>query len=427
MPYYPSVFRWLVTTVLLLTACQSTLEIIARSKQDGAAVDADSTDSEVGTSADADADVDDDIEEEPDSDLDADRDLDDEGDTDGDVVTSTVGMAAGGYHSCLWNDGAAWCWGANNNGQLGDGSRDTSPLPVRVSALSDVVGMTASDRSGGTTIGHSCAWNSDGDGWCWGSNNHGQLGDGTRNGSREPLPLDLSNVAGLSAGADHTCAWTLEGSAWCWGLGDEGQLGNGVGDERLVPTEVPFVANVTLMSAGVATTCAVERSGSVLCWGLRLGMGGNESPTVVSGPDDAVDVSVGEGHACIRERDASLHCWGWNDYGQLGIGTTEPSPFTNEVDLPPIENASAGGTLTCAVSSGDVSCWGFQVGDPMGEIHVYPFAVPDLPDIEGAVAGYQHGCAYSHDGSAYCWGINTYGAVGNGEYRGELSPVPVLF
>jgi alpha-tubulin suppressor-like RCC1 family protein len=157
-------------------------------------------------------------------------------------------------------------------------------------------------------------------------------------------------------------------------------------------------------------------------------MGGEEDPTVVSWgtADQAVGVTVGEGHACLWQADGALYCWGWNDFGQLGVGTRTLATYPVEVDLPAIEGASAGGSLTCAVlPGGEVVCWGFQVGDPMGMIHEDPFPVPGLPAIADVATGDEHGCVRARGGGAWCWGTSTYGQLGNGAYRGEPAPVPV--
>src|SRR5690606_13204900 len=124
-------------------------------------------------------------------------------------------ITAGYQHTCaLTTTGAVWCWGRNGFGQLGDGSTNTQPAPVQVSGLpSNIITITAGDQ-------HTCALTDTGAAWCWGYNQYGQLGDGASN-SPETTPVQVSgfpsDVTAIAAGSWHTCALTDTGDAWCWG------------------------------------------------------------------------------------------------------------------------------------------------------------------------------------------------------------------
>ncbi len=143
-------------------------------------------------------------------------------------VVSVTGIAAGWFHSLAWEaDGSAWAWGANWDGELGNGSVDGNvnlahPVPGAVIGLATGVQRLAAGAY------HTLALKADGTLWAWGRNLQGQLGDGTT--SSVPVPEtvpSLANVAYMAGGWGHSLAVTGEGRVWAWGLDDAGQLGDG--------------------------------------------------------------------------------------------------------------------------------------------------------------------------------------------------------
>ena len=155
----------------------------------------------------------------------------------GEITWAT--LAAGGRHSCgLSTAGAAYCWGWNAFGQVGDGSTATRLSPVAVAMPNGV--SFASIVSG---FYHNCALTADGAAYCWGFNDHGQLGDGTTSNRAAPvLVAGGVRFASLSAGVDHTCGMTTLGAAYCWGNNADGELGDGTTADAAVPTAVRFAA-----------------------------------------------------------------------------------------------------------------------------------------------------------------------------------------
>ncbi|MBI5383045.1 MAG: hypothetical protein HZA90_00005, partial [Verrucomicrobia bacterium] len=178
---------------------------------------------------------------------------------------------AGQDHSCvLQADGRVQCWGGNQYGQLGDGSNRNSSAPVAVAGLEKAVGLTAGRF-------HNCAVTETGKIWCWGSNAAGQLGNsaapaehcgfwsGRQSCSTTPLAVTgLSNAELLSAGGYHTCALS-NGRALCWGSNEWGQLGDGSQRNSETPVAVVGLEDVIGVSAGVYHTCvAPGRDGPLL-------------------------------------------------------------------------------------------------------------------------------------------------------------------
>lgn len=149
-------------------------------------------------------------------------------------VENAVGITAGDRHTCaLLDDGTVSCWGNNSAGQLGVGNTSASPSPLRVRDLDRVTHIT----SGPSSARHTCALRDDGGLWCWGANDHGQLGDGSTDTRLVPV-LVATDVVSVSAGAASTCAAWRDGSIQCWGRNDQGQLGDGTLGPRSAPTPV---------------------------------------------------------------------------------------------------------------------------------------------------------------------------------------------
>ena len=186
---------------------------------------------------------------------------------------------------------------------------------------------------------HTCAILDDGSVSCWGYNSNGQLGDGTTTNRNTPtqtssLGTDRTAVA-ISTGQHHTCAILDDGSVSCWGDNDYGKLGDGTTTDRNTPTQTSSLGTdrtAVAISAGDYHTCAILDDGSVSCWGYndygQLGDGtttDRNTPTQTSslGTDrTAVAITAGDYHTCAILDDGSVSCWGYNSYGQLGDGTT---------------------------------------------------------------------------------------------------------
>ncbi len=155
------------------------------------------------------------------------------------ILTGAVAIGVGEKHSCaVKSDGSVWCWGHNNEGQLGDGTTTNSLVPVSVSSLSGAVGV-----SGG--VEHSCAATSGGAVWCWGGNDKGQLGDGTTIDSLVVVQVVgvggtgvLGSVVEIDSGLKHNCVRVSGGTVRCWGLNDKGQLGDNTTTDSSSPVQV---------------------------------------------------------------------------------------------------------------------------------------------------------------------------------------------
>jgi len=280
------------------------------------------------------------------------------------ITTATAITAnVGGEHTCaLLSSGSVMCWGRNHNGQLGDGTTTGSNVPVFVSGITTATAITA----GGAP--HTCALLSDGSIECWGYNGYGQLGDGTRIASKVPVFVSgITNAIAVTAGGRHTCALLVNGSVMCWGYNYFGQLGNRTTGISLVPVFVSEITTAIGVSAGNDHTCALLANSLIKCWGYngygQLGDGtriASDFPAFVSGITTATSLDSGYVHTCTLLSSDSIMCWGDNTYGQLGNGTTTGSYIPIFVSgITSATGVSAGLWHTCALlSSGSIMCWG---------------------------------------------------------------------
>ena len=251
-------------------------------------------------------------------------------------------ISAGGSYTCaLDTAGAAYCWGFNEFGQLGDGSTANSSVPVAVDASGALAGLTLTQISVGTEA--TCALDTAGAVYCWGFNQFGQLGDGDTFNSSVPVAVDTSGalagktITQISVGSQgQVCALDSAGAAYCWGrLGLGGGLGDGSTSGSIVPVAVDtggVLAGKTLtqISAGTST-CALDTAGAAYCWGLgTLGDGSTAESNVPVAVDTSgalagqalTQISVGSDAACALDTAAAIYCWGGNFNGELGDHST---------------------------------------------------------------------------------------------------------
>jgi alpha-tubulin suppressor-like RCC1 family protein len=305
--------------------------------------------------------------------------------------SGVAAISAGYKHTCaLTNAGGVKCWGYNPDGRLGNGTTASSATPVDVTGLGGVV--TAISAGGF----HTCALMQSGAVKCWGANDFGQLGNGTTTASTIPVSVNglTSGVTAIRAGGTHTCALQA-GGIKCWGNNGFGQLGNGTTTQSNVPGNVTgLTSGVSAISAGGDHTCALTAGNGLLCWGRndygQLGDGTTtqrKSPVNVSGLGSGVStVSAGARHSCARIQTGGAMCWGFNFYGQIGDGTTltRLAPV-NVSGLPGgLGSIQVGNMYTCALlSSGGIRCWGNndfgQLGNNSSVSSITPVTVVGFP------------------------------------------------
>jgi alpha-tubulin suppressor-like RCC1 family protein len=237
-------------------------------------------------------------------------------------------LTAGSYHTCgIDISGAAWCWGYDRYGQLGDGDDgqgdDFAPVPVI--GEHTFTTLTAGEY-------HTCGIDTSGAAWCWGNDDLGQVGDGFDGweGYHSPVPVAGQHTfTTLTAGDYHTCGIDTSGAAWCWGMGESGQLGNNSDAPRYAPVPVAGGHTFTTLTAGGVFTCGIDSSGAAWCWGNdsvgALGDGDDGrifewAPVAVVGRHIFAALTAGQNQTCGLEISGAAWCWGRDEFGQLGDG-----------------------------------------------------------------------------------------------------------
>lgn len=362
-------------------------------------------------------------------------------------------VSAGSFHTCgLTHAGTAYCWGANESGELGDGTTTESTAPVAVNG-----GLTFAALSVGAAW--TCGLTPAGAAYCWGNNGAGELGNGGTTNSTTPVAVSGGlTFALLSAGGDHNCGRTPAGVAYCWGYNAWGQLG--ASSAQTCPSASPDLCSTTpvmvtgglafaAISAGDGHTCGLTANGVAYCWGYnadgRLGIGttsGPEScprfpnppvscstaPVAVSGGLTFTGVSAGQTHNCGVTSGGAAYCWGTGALGSSSVDSSAtPVPVYGGLTFAAV---SADGPHSCSVTTVNAAfCWGDGAGGDLGNGtttgSLTPVAVVGGLTFAVVSAGGFHTCGVNPAGVAYCWGDNSYGELGDGTTTNRTTPVAV--
>ena len=287
---------------------------------------------------------------------------------------------------------------------------------------------------------HSCGVAVDNRLFCWGVNDHGQLGDGTLTSRLRPTPIAQGlRFRQVSAGEFHTCAVTTTFRAYCWGQ-NFGVLGDGTLAERHTPVRVAGNQLFRQIATGQRHTCGVTLADRAFCWGSNafgaLGDGSDTfhpAPVLVKGGLSFLQVAPGGSHTCGVTLDRQAYCWGSNEFGQGGDGSMvffHRTPV-RVAGTRQFRQISAGGDATCAVTASDLAfCWGQgrngQLGAGNQKNSRSPQRVSGGLSFTRVTVSFIHTCGEAKGKLAYCWGVNANGQVGNGSTTVRLlSPVPV--
>lgn len=274
------------------------------------------------------------------------------------VSDTFIALAVGSLHACgLHADGQAFCWGSNADLQLGN--PDVTYDEFNAHPVAGGIAFTA------LTAGakHTCGLVASGAAYCWGRNTGGWLGDGTLEDRATPVAV----AGGLAfteivAGFEHTCGLTAHGLAYCWGSGALGQLGDSTYLDREVPTLVAGGHRFTTLAAGEYFTCGAT-TGGTLCWGsaqfLGASSGSYNYPVPAGGDQVFVRLSAGQEHVCGLTDRGRPYCWGRDWW----INNTVAQPFGAGIAFSAITSGS--GHACGITAAGDGYCWG---SNPAGQI-----------------------------------------------------------
>ena len=270
----------------------------------------------------------------------------------------------------------------------------------------------------------------------------GVLGNGTFDSEQlmNPIPVPVSGgltFAQLSAAGFHVCGRTTAGAAYCWGTNYYGEGGSVSSGNLLVPTPVGGGRVFVQLATGWYHSCGRTAAGAVYCWGNNsrgeLGNGTqtpSTAPVLVGGGLTFVDIDAGDSHTCGRTSAGPTYCWGANDQGQLGNGTISsweltPVPVATSATFVKL---TMGGYFSCGtVANGSAFCWGGndagQLGNgSIGQPSPSPVPVSGGVSFTSLTASWQSICGRSSIGTIYCWGDNSYGQLGNGGLSPSATP-----
>ena len=370
------------------------------------------------------------------------------GSTIGSVHSLTAIGAAYNYTCVVMDNNGMKCWGKGGTGYLGNGDSNTEHTPVSVNMPAE----NAAEMSGAGGH-HTCLIGSNSSFYCWGEDWNGQIGHSHYScGGWCEAPHGPSTLGGKAAltivtGIHHTCGIAVDLTLYCWGKDADGQLGNGdtTGNQHTPQNiDLPTGRTAVSINAAVDTTCVILDNGSGMCWGRNmfghLGDGtynSRTSPTPISvlpANRSLVALDIGGMHTCGILDDGLVYCWGDNSHGQFGDGTNNSSTYPRAASLPPGRTAisiDAGTFHTCAIlDDSSAYCWGIntygELGDGTTNNSTTPVSVqmPSGLGVAEITTGNKHSCAVATNASVYCWGAHGEGALGLGE--GNDSDIPAF-
>lgn len=337
----------------------------------------------------------------------------------------------------LKQNGTLWCWGQNWSGLSGDGTSDVPHhSPAQVGSDTTWASFTVGD-------GWACGVKQNGTLWCWGFNEDGELGLGNRDEVLVPTQVGTdTDWSSVSGGDLHTCTLKQNGTLWCWGDNGHGELGDSTTDARTSPTQVGKDSDWAGVTAGRDQTCGFKRDGTGTCWGSNethaLGnvhaSDAQTTPLEIEGGHHWLELATGGVATCGVAEDG-LFCWGSSadddgPGGLLGDGAQIPSFVAVKVNGEGWASGSSGGYVGCGLTSGGkLSCWGAnnqgQLGDGTGLDSAVPVAVAPEATYREVSAATLHVCGIRSDDSLWCSGHGESGDLGDGQNMSSLTPVQV--
>jgi len=347
-------------------------------------------------------------------------------------VVSATAVSTAEDHACArFADGTVRCWGKNDQGQLGDGTRTSRLTPVAVRGLSGVIEVSAG-------FGFTCAVVDAGGGSgpvkCWGAPSNWR-GVGPSHGTLVPVAIGgITDAIAVSSGIGIACALLSDRTVECWGDNSRGELGDGTRASSSTPVLVPGLSGVQAISAGDTTVCVVMQStGAVRCWGSAGYVAPDVpldtlTPTAVPGVSGAVSVTASPYNACALLQAGTVDCWAMSSHPFTPAavpGLSGVKVFAFSFDGQQTEHTCvlfAGGSVACRSPDPYAGQDGNGSTSTNGDKLV---AVRGLHDATTISAADFYTCAVRSAGSVECWGSNEYGQLGNGTTTNSSTPVAV--
>lgn len=339
----------------------------------------------------------------------------------------------------LRTDNTIWSWGPSTGGRIGDNATSNRSSPVSVVGDHNFVkifnGRGNADISG--------AIKDDGNIWNWGEGSSGGLG-------QDSVTVDRSSPVSVvgdhsfietSSGSAHNAGLKVDGTLWKWGTDSNGRLGRNTQNEnKSSPVSVIGDHSFVDVQSGTSNTVARKDDGTAWAWGLnssgRLGddtIINRSSPVSVIGDHSFVEIGMSTASAGCRKEDGSVWTWGEGTTSELGQGTVavdRSSPISVVGDHSFINVQAANNHMLAMKSDGTAWAWGFNtfgsLGDDTTNGRSSPISVIGDHSFIVIAAGGATSGGYKEDGSIWTWGQNTSGQVGDNTTANRSSPVSVV-
>ncbi len=345
----------------------------------------------------------------------------------GTVRSVAMGGTSGQLVCAATTGGKLMCFGDRTGVTVPGASGGTViTTPIEVTGLSDVASVVIGDK-------HMCALTTTGTVSCWGANDRGQLGDGTTSPRTTPTAVPgLTGVKALASGFGHTCALTATDGVKCWG--SPTRVGTATATATS-PLDVDgLTSGVAELVAGGDASCARLTTGAVKCWGAdgdSLGDGirtDGVTPVTVVGLSDAVSLVAGTNHRCALKKTGDVVCWGFNYAGQLGDGNAWKTQPVDVALQSAATHITADWFSAGALTAGGVYGWGQTTNSGVllgaADSRMEPTKLSGIDGATDVAFGYLFGCV-ALGGGAKCWGANFFGEVGDGTNTSRSSPTQV--
>ncbi len=344
------------------------------------------------------------------------------------------------YHTiAIQTDGSLWTWGANDFGQLGNGSNQFSLVPIQI-------GTATNWKTVAAGFYHSMAIKTDGTLWVWGRNQYGELGTGNNLFSLVPIQIGTdTNWKSIAAGGSDSSSFTIatktDGTVWSWGSNVYGQLGDATNIDKDTPTFVSGVNNVKSIAAGKDHTLVLKTDGTLWAWGVNysgeLGDGTfveKNTPIQIGTDTNWKSISSNSEHNVALKTNGTLWTWGTNQYGQLANGNidnvTTPKQIGTDTNW---EIASASNEITMAKKiNGTYWVCGANYAGEYGngtlnnESNIFIQTNLGLTNSKYLITS-ASGSVFNvaSDGTLFAWGFNDYGQLGSNSIASSLTPVKI--
>jgi alpha-tubulin suppressor-like RCC1 family protein len=352
----------------------------------------------------------------------------------GRIVSS---ISAGFLHTCAsTTEGKGFCWGSNMYDQLGDNRVFESDLPLEINTYGALKGKTISSTVAGTNI--TCAIDSEGLVSCWGE----EWGEEEMKSSYLPVPFSVDGVPSEKT----VVSMDTEGYRICvldsLGLVSCGTSCSSKDICRFATLFDSGEIRFKKISVGHYHSCAISDKNKVYCWGgNRYGQTGSNSEEQdvdfsevysdgVLKDKKIVSVSAGWLYSCAADDKGAAYCWGMNNFGQLGVESSEKTfepvaiDTTGELKERSVSILNAGFYHSCILDDKNrIICWGRNNYGQIGDKIFIKRETAFKSDVSGKIAGTissisggrEHTCTLNDKGKIYCWGNNLQGQLGNGK------------